>query len=148
VHGEIFRPFTPSILGEYESEYFDLEISRLCMFLVSKVKKPEIISAVIHVVSYNKHIICFVIYDFLNWGRSSSPILSCILSISRILRIAKYLEIKLCSFYLIVETFLKYAIVGFPVCPSIEDCLRTFSVESSNSNSDNFLDCLTCTFIL
>jgi len=48
-HRESFRPFAPSILEEYESEYFDLEIPSPYMLLVSKVKKPEAIPAVTHV---------------------------------------------------------------------------------------------------
>ena len=48
-HRESFRPFAPSILEDYESEYFDLEIPSPFMLLVSKVKKPEVIPAVTHV---------------------------------------------------------------------------------------------------
>ena len=48
-HRESFRPFAPSIMEEYTSEYFDLEIQSPYMLLVAKVKKPEIIPAVTHV---------------------------------------------------------------------------------------------------
>ena len=48
-HREGFRPFAPSILEEYASEYFDLNISSPYMLLVAKVKKPEQIPAVTHV---------------------------------------------------------------------------------------------------
>jgi len=48
-HRESFRPFAPSILEEYVSDYFDLDISSPYMLLVAKVKKPEIIPAVTHV---------------------------------------------------------------------------------------------------
>ena len=48
-HREAFRPFAPSILEEYVSEYFDLDIPSPYMLLVAKVKKPEKIPAVTHV---------------------------------------------------------------------------------------------------
>jgi len=48
-HREKFRPFAPSILEEYVSEYFDLEIPSPYMLLVAKVKKPNLIPAVTHV---------------------------------------------------------------------------------------------------
>lgn len=48
-HRESFRPFAPSILEEYVSEYFDLNIPSPYMLLVAKVKKPDIIPAVTHV---------------------------------------------------------------------------------------------------
>ena len=48
-HREMFRPFAPSILEEYVSEYFDLNIQSPYMLLVVKVKKPDIIPAVTHV---------------------------------------------------------------------------------------------------
>ena len=48
-HREGFRPFAPSILEEYASEYFELEISSPYMLLVTKVKKPDQIPAVTHV---------------------------------------------------------------------------------------------------
>lgn len=48
-HRESFRPFAPSILEEFVSEYFELDIPSPYMLLVAKVKKPEIIPAVTHV---------------------------------------------------------------------------------------------------
>jgi len=48
-HRESFRPFAPSILEEYVSEYFELDIPSPYMLLVAKVKKPEKIPAVTHV---------------------------------------------------------------------------------------------------
>lgn len=48
-HREMFRPFAPSVLEEYVSEYFDLDIPSPYMLLVAKVKKPHIIPAVTHV---------------------------------------------------------------------------------------------------
>jgi len=48
-HRESFRPFAPSILEEFTSEFFDLESSSPYMLLVAKVKKPEKIPAVTHV---------------------------------------------------------------------------------------------------
>jgi len=48
-HRESFRPFAPSILEEYVSEYFDINIPSPFMLLVAKVKKPEKIPAVTHV---------------------------------------------------------------------------------------------------
>tara|TARA_B100001146_G_scaffold146679_1_gene128889 strand:- start:4567 stop:6294 length:1728 start_codon:yes stop_codon:yes gene_type:complete len=48
-HRESFRPFAPSILEEYVSEYFELDISSPYMLLVAKIKKPDIIPAVTHV---------------------------------------------------------------------------------------------------
>lgn len=48
-HREKFRPFAPSILEEYVSEYFELEIPSPYMLLVAKVKKPDIMPAVTHV---------------------------------------------------------------------------------------------------
>ena len=48
-HREGFRPFAPSILEEYASEYFELEIPSPYMLLVTKVKKPDQIPAVTHV---------------------------------------------------------------------------------------------------
>jgi len=48
-HRESFRPFAPSILDEFVSEYFDLDISSPYMLLVTKIKKPEKIPAVTHV---------------------------------------------------------------------------------------------------
>ena len=48
-HRESFRPFAPSILEEYVSEYFDIDVPSPYMLLVAKVKKPEKIPAVTHV---------------------------------------------------------------------------------------------------
>ena len=48
-HRESFRPFAPSILEEYTTEYFELEIPSPYMLLVTKVKKPDVIPAVTHV---------------------------------------------------------------------------------------------------
>jgi len=48
-HRESFRPFAPSILEEYISEFFDLDIPSPYMLFVAKVKKPNIIPAVTHV---------------------------------------------------------------------------------------------------
>ena len=41
-HRESFRPFAPSILKEFESEYFDLDVPSPYMLLVAKVKKPNL----------------------------------------------------------------------------------------------------------
>jgi len=48
-HREGFRPFAPSVLEEFVSEYFDIDIPSPYMLLVTKVKKPEEIPAVTHV---------------------------------------------------------------------------------------------------
>jgi carbamoyltransferase len=48
-HRESFRPFAPSILEEYASEYFDMDIPSPYMLMVSPVKKPKDIPAVTHV---------------------------------------------------------------------------------------------------
>ena len=48
-HRESFRPFAPSILEEYVSEYFDMDRPSPYMLLVAKVKKPDKIPAVTHV---------------------------------------------------------------------------------------------------
>ena len=48
-HRESFRPFAPSILEEYVSEYFDIDRPSPYMLFVAPVKKPEIIPAVTHV---------------------------------------------------------------------------------------------------
>lgn len=48
-HRESFRPFAPSILEEYTSEYFDIDRPSPYMLLVAKVKKPELIPAITHV---------------------------------------------------------------------------------------------------
>ena len=46
---EYFRPFAPSILEEYVSEYFDIDIPSPYMLMVAPVKKPDLIPAVTHV---------------------------------------------------------------------------------------------------
>ena len=48
-HRESFRPFAPSILEEYVSEYFEIDRSSPYMLIVVPVKKPEKIPAVTHV---------------------------------------------------------------------------------------------------
>ena len=48
-HRESFRPFAPSILEEYASEYFEIDIPSPYMLFVAPVKKPEQIPAVTHV---------------------------------------------------------------------------------------------------
>ena len=48
-HRESFRPFAPSILEEYVSDYFDIEIPSPYMLHVTNVKQPEKIPAVTHV---------------------------------------------------------------------------------------------------
>ena len=48
-HRESFRPFAPSVLEEYASDFFDIDIPSPYMLMVTKVKKPEIIPAVTHV---------------------------------------------------------------------------------------------------
>ena len=48
-HRESFRPFAPSILEEYVSEFFELDIPSPYMSLVVPIKKPDIIPAVTHV---------------------------------------------------------------------------------------------------
>ena len=48
-HRESFRPFAPSIMEEYVSEYFDINVPSPYMLLVAKVKQPEKIPAVTHV---------------------------------------------------------------------------------------------------
>ena len=48
-HRESFRPFAPSILEEYISEYFDIDIPSPYMLMVAPVKKPKIIPAVTHI---------------------------------------------------------------------------------------------------
>jgi carbamoyltransferase len=48
-HRESFRPFAPSILEEFASEYFELNVPSPFMLLVAKVKKPDVIPAVTHV---------------------------------------------------------------------------------------------------
>jgi len=48
-HRESFRPFAPSILEEYVSEYFDVDRPSPYMLLVANIKKPDKIPAVTHV---------------------------------------------------------------------------------------------------
>ena len=48
-HRESFRPFAPSILEEYVSDYFDIDIPSPYMLMVAKVKQPKKIPAVTHV---------------------------------------------------------------------------------------------------
>ena len=48
-HRESFRPFAPSILEEYISEYFDIDRPSQYMLMVAPVKKPKIIPAVTHI---------------------------------------------------------------------------------------------------
>ena len=48
-HRESFRPFAPSILEEYTSDYFDINIASPYMLMVAPVKKPKDIPAVTHV---------------------------------------------------------------------------------------------------
>lgn len=48
-HRESFRPFAPSILEEYVTEYFDIDVPSPYMLLVAQVKKPEKIPAVTHI---------------------------------------------------------------------------------------------------
>ena len=48
-HRESFRPFAPSIMEEYVSEYFDINVPSPYMLFVAKVKQPKKIPAVTHV---------------------------------------------------------------------------------------------------
>jgi len=48
-HREPFRPFAPSILKEFNSEYFELDCDSPFMLLVAQVKKPEAVPAITHV---------------------------------------------------------------------------------------------------
>lgn len=48
-HREMFRPFAPSIMEEFASEYFELDIPSPYMLLVAKIKKPDSIPAVTHI---------------------------------------------------------------------------------------------------
>ncbi len=48
-HRESFRPFAPSILEEYATEYFEINVPSSYMLMVSPVKKPKDIPAVTHV---------------------------------------------------------------------------------------------------
>ena len=70
-HRESFRPFAPSILEEYISEYFDIDRPSPYMLLVANVKKPDKIPAVTHVdgtgrlQSVSKHVNSLY-YDLIN----------------------------------------------------------------------------------
>lgn len=46
---ESFRPFAPSVLAEFQQEYFDIDVESKYMLLVANVKKPDKIPAVTHV---------------------------------------------------------------------------------------------------
>ena len=48
-HREAFRPFAPSILEEYITEYFEIDRTSPYMLMVAPVKKPQEIPAVTHV---------------------------------------------------------------------------------------------------
>jgi carbamoyltransferase len=48
-HRESFRPFAPSIMEEFVSEYFEMNIPSPYMLMVAPVKKPQEIPAVTHV---------------------------------------------------------------------------------------------------
>ncbi len=48
-HRESFRPFAPSILEEFVSEYFEIDRISPYMLMVAPVKKPEVIPAVTHI---------------------------------------------------------------------------------------------------
>jgi len=48
-HRESFRPFAPSIMEEYASEYFEIGVPSPYMLMVAPVKKPKEIPAVTHV---------------------------------------------------------------------------------------------------
>ncbi|MDB4840788.1 hypothetical protein OAH75_05725 [Nitrosopumilus sp.] len=48
-HRESFRPFAPSILEEFTTEYFQIDIPSPYMLMVAPVKKPNEIAAVTHV---------------------------------------------------------------------------------------------------
>jgi carbamoyltransferase len=48
-HRESFRPFAPSILEEYVSDYFEFDIPSPYMLMVAPVKRPDLIPAVTHV---------------------------------------------------------------------------------------------------
>ena len=48
-HRESFRPFAPSILEEFVSEFFDTNIPNPYMVMVIPIKKPDLIPAVTHV---------------------------------------------------------------------------------------------------
>ena len=48
-HRESFRPFAPSIMEEYVSDYFDIDVPSPYMLMVTNVKQPKKIPAVTHV---------------------------------------------------------------------------------------------------
>jgi len=48
-HRESFRPFAPSIMEEFASEYFEINVPSPYMLMVAPVKKPKEIPAVTHV---------------------------------------------------------------------------------------------------
>ena len=48
-HRESFRPFAPSILEEYVTEYFEIDRPSPYMLMVAPIKKPENIPAVTHI---------------------------------------------------------------------------------------------------
>ena len=48
-HRESFRPFAPSILEEFISDYFEFNVPSPYMLFVAKIRKPEKIPAVTHV---------------------------------------------------------------------------------------------------
>ena len=48
-HRESFRPFAPSIMEEFASEYFEINVPSPYMLMVAPVKKPKAIPAVTHV---------------------------------------------------------------------------------------------------
>lgn len=48
-HRESFRPFAPSILEEFNQEYFDLHCPSPFMLFIARVKKPHLVPAITHV---------------------------------------------------------------------------------------------------
>jgi carbamoyltransferase len=48
-HRESFRPFAPSVMEEFASEYFEMDIPSPYMLMVAPIKKPKDIPAVTHV---------------------------------------------------------------------------------------------------
>ena len=48
-HRESFRPFDPSIMEEYLSDYFDIDVPSPYMLMVTNVKQPKKIPAVTHI---------------------------------------------------------------------------------------------------
>ena len=48
-HRESFRPFAPSVLEEFSSDYFEIDIPSPYMLMVANVKQPKKIPAVTHV---------------------------------------------------------------------------------------------------